>query len=1310
MPRNNELKKILLIGSGPIVIGQGCEFDYSGVQACKALREEGYRVVLVNSNPATIMTDPEFADRTYVEPITAEVIEAIIEREKPDAILPTMGGQTALNAAMELNRNGALARHNVKLIGANAQAIAKGEDRQLFKEAMLRIGLDVPRSGIAHSVEQAEKIADTIGSFPLIIRPAFTLGGSGGGIAYNREELGEIAGRGLATSPVSEVLIEESLVGWKEFEMEVMRDRADNCVVVCSIENFDPMGIHTGDSITVAPVQTLTDKEFQVMRDAAFAVIREIGVETGGSNIQFAVNPQNGRMAVIEMNPRVSRSSALASKATGFPIAKIAAKLAVGYTLDEIKNDITRETPASFEPTIDYCVVKVPRFTFEKFPQADPSLTTQMKSVGEAMAIGRTFKEALQKALRSLEIKRFGLIGDGNEKEVDTETLRLKLAIPNAERIFFIAQAVESGMSVDEIFELTKIDRWFLRNLEQIVTEAQRLRSTGVSPVRRSSFQPDSADDFPNRRFFPLDERAEISQTQRHLPHWEQPGATYFVTFRLADSVAADVLKQWREERAQWLKFHPQPWDWKTSREYVRRFEEEREHWLDQGHGSCLMRDTKAAQITADALRHFDGERYVLDAFVVMPNHVHAVVKPLPGYTISAILHSWKSFSANAVNRELRRDGSLWMTETFDTIVRDATHLNACREYITANPLEAGLAAGQFILERYDVLTIDGQAGSLLAKSGSKPDLQAILRAKKLGFSDRQLAVAHEVTEKDIRAKRIAQKVTPTYRLVDTCAAEFEAYTPYYYSTYGTENERRESGKRKVMILGGGPNRIGQGIEFDYCCVHAVFALRELGFETIMVNSNPETVSTDYDTSDKLYFEPLTLEDVLNVYDEEKPEGVVVQFGGQTPLNLAAGLKAAGVPILGTQPESIERAEDRRLFAAMLDKLHLRQTPNGSAVSMDEAVAIANRIGYPVLVRPSFVLGGRAMELVYNDTDLERYMESAIEVSPDRPVLVDRFLEDAMEVDVDCISDGDTTVIGAIMEHIEQAGIHSGDSACVIPTFSLTRGVLAEISSATRAMAKELNVRGLMNVQFAVKGKDVYVLEVNPRASRTVPFVSKAIGVPLAKIAAKVMAGKCLRDLGFTKEIVPKHFSVKEAVFPFLRYQGRDISLGPEMKSTGEVMGIDHDLGLAYAKSQMAAPPPLPKSGNVFVSVQDSDKTSVVSIVREFVALGFGIIATSGTATALEAARVPVTRVFKIREGRPNVLDRVKNGDISFIVNSPSGKIPREDEVTIRNAAIAQKIPIMTTLRAAQASVYGIRSLQKNKVHVRSLQEYHSGK
>ena len=1070
MPRNDQIKRILLIGSGPIVIGQGCEFDYSGVQACKALREEGYQVVLVNSNPATIMTDPEFADRTYIEPITAEVIEAIIEREKPDALLPTMGGQTALNAAMELYRNGALARHGVKLIGANAQAIAKGEDRQLFKEAMLRIGLDVPRSGIARSLADANRVVGEIGTFPLIVRPAFTLGGRGGGIAYNRDELNEIVTLGLDLSPVSEVLIEESLVGWKEFEMEVMRDRADNCVVVCSIENFDPMGVHTGDSITVAPVQTLTDKEYQMMRDAAFDVIREIGVETGGSNIQFAVNPDNGRMVVIEMNPRVSRSSALASKATGFPIAKIAAKLAVGYTLDEIKNDITRETPASFEPTIDYCVVKVPRFTFEKFPQADPTLTTQMKSVGEAMAIGRTFKEALQKALRSLEIKRFGLCGDGADKHVDLETLRLKLSIPNAERIFHLAQAFQDGASIDEIYELTKIDRWFLQNIREIVAACGSLDSVGIS----------------------------------------------------------------------------------------------------------------------------SGDRATL------------------------------------------------------------------------------------------------------------------FRAKKLGFSDRQLAVASNTTEQEIRSRRKSLNVLPTYRLVDTCAAEFEAYTPYYYSTYGDENERRESGKRKVMILGGGPNRIGQGIEFDYCCVHAAFALRELGFETIMVNSNPETVSTDYDTSDKLYFEPLTLEDVLNIYDQEKPEGVIVQFGGQTPLNLADGLRAAGVPILGTQPESIETAENRQLFAAMLDKLGLRQTPNGSAVNTDEAVAIANKIGYPVLVRPSFVLGGRAMELIYHEEDLRRYMASAIEITPDRPALVDRFLEDAIEVDVDCISDGETSVIGAIMEHIEQAGIHSGDSACVIPSFSLSQKILGEISSATKAMARELNVRGLMNVQFAVKGEDVYVLEVNPRASRTVPFVSKAIGVPLAKLAAKVMAGQTLTELNFTKEIVPKHFSVKEAVFPFLRYEGMDISLGPEMKSTGEVMGIDVDLGLAYAKSQMAAPPALPTGGNVFVSVKDSDKQAIISVAREFVKLGFGIVSTSGTADALAAAAIPVTKVFKILEGRPNILDRVQNGDISFIINTPSGKIPRQDEVRIRNAALRRKIPIMTTVRAALASANGIRSLQKNKVSVRSLQEYHA--
>ncbi|MFN2475258.1 MAG: carbamoyl-phosphate synthase large subunit [Chthoniobacterales bacterium] len=1061
MPRNNELRKILLIGSGPIVIGQGPEFDYSGVQACKALKEEGYEVVLVNSNPATIMTDPEFADRTYVEPITPEVVEAILEREKPDAILPTMGGQTALNVAMELNRNGALVRHNVRLIGANAQAIAKGEDRQLFKEAMLRIGLDVPRSGIAHTISDAAAIAEKIGAFPLIIRPAFTLGGAGGGIAYNREELDETVNRGLALSPVSEVLIEESLVGWKEFEMEVMRDCADNCVVVCSIENLDPMGVHTGDSITVAPTQTLSDREYQLMRDASFAVIREIGVETGGSNIQFAVNPQNGRMVVIEMNPRVSRSSALASKATGFPIAKIAAKLAVGYTLDEIRNDITRETPASFEPTIDYCVVKVPRFTFEKFPQADPVLTTQMKSVGEAMAIGRTFKEALQKALRSLEVKRFGLCADGAEKRVDPDTLRLKLNVPNAERIFYVAQAFQDGMSIDEVFELTKIDRWFLHNIQQIVQESTRLES--------------------------LDLR----------------------------------------------------------------------------------------------------------------------------------------------------------------------------------------------------------------------------KAKKLGFSDRQIAVARGCSEQQVRDERKSADVIPTYRLVDTCAAEFEAYTPYYYSTYGSENEMRRSNRRKIMILGGGPNRIGQGIEFDYCCVHAAFALRDLGFETIMVNSNPETVSTDYDTSDKLYFEPLTLEDVLNIYDQEQPEGVIVQFGGQTPLNLAAGLRAAGVPILGTQPESIEKAEDRKLFSAMLDKLGIRQTPSGSAVSAAEAVAIAQRIGYPVLVRPSFVLGGRAMELVYNDADLRRYMETAVEISADRPVLVDRFLEDAIEVDVDCIADADRAVIGAIMEHVQLAGIHSGDSSCAIPTFSLSAAVLEEISTATKAMARELQVRGVMNVQFAVKGEDVYVLEVNPRASRTIPFVSKAIGVPLAKLAAKVMAGGKLADLGFTEEIVPKHFSVKGPVFPYLRFQGRDTALGPEMKSTGEVMGIDVNLGLAYAKAEMAAPPALPKSGNIFISVKDDDKPRVVPLARDFTALGFGIIATGGTADTLIAAGLPATRVFKLREGRPHVLDRIKNGDVQLIINTPSGKIPREDELKMRTGARAAKIPIITTMRAAQASVIGIRALQTHGVSVKTLQEYH---
>ena len=1313
MPRNNELKKILLIGSGPIVIGQGCEFDYSGVQACKALREEGYKVVLVNSNPATIMTDPEFADRTYVEPITPEVIEAIMEREKPDAILPTLGGQTALNAAMELNRNGALARHAVKLIGANAQAIAKGEDRQLFKEAMLRIGLEVPRSGIARSVADLDRIVAEIGTFPLIIRPAFTLGGTGGGIAYNREELDEFAARGLDLSPVREVLIEESLVGWKEFEMEVMRDRMDNCVVVCSIENFDPMGVHTGDSITVAPVQTLTDREYQMMRDAAFAVIREIGVETGGSNIQFAVHPENGRMVVIEMNPRVSRSSALASKATGFPIAKIAAKLAVGYTLDEIKNDITRETPACFEPTIDYCVVKVPRFTFEKFPQADATLTTRMKSVGEAMAIGRTFKEALQKALRSLEIKRFGLLGDGADKDVDLETLRLKLAIPNAERIFYIAQAFQKGASIDEVYELTKIDRWFLRNVQQIVEEARALhRGTGILPVGPAGVSPAEANKASRNnepRFHPMNRDGEIGKTRRNLPHWEQKDAAYFVTFRLADAVPENILRRWKDELEAWRKFHPEPWNSDTKYEYQKRFQDSREHWLDQGHGECILKNSDAAEIVVDALRHFDCDRYLLDAFVVMPNHVHVLFQPAKGHALADILHSWKSFSAKAINHQLERTGRVWQDESYDRIVRDWNELVRYRDYIARNPENAKLRKGEFVLHADGILgdNFDSAGETPAGPTGKMPVLH-LLRAKKFGFSDRQLAVANDATGTEIRAIRKSLGIIPTYRLVDTCAAEFEAYTPYYYSTYGDENERRESDKRKIMILGGGPNRIGQGIEFDYCCVHAAFALRELGFETIMVNSNPETVSTDYDTSDKLYFEPLTLEDVLNIYDQEQPEGVFVQFGGQTPLNLANGLKAAGVPILGTQPESIETAEDRELFAAMLDKLGLPQTPNGSAKSTKEAVAIAKNIGYPVLVRPSFVLGGRAMELVYTETDLRRYMTSAIEITPDRPVLIDRFLEDAIEVDVDCISDGDTTVIGAIMEHIEEAGIHSGDSACVIPTFSLSQKVLDEISSATKAMARELNVRGLMNVQFAVKGDEVYVLEVNPRASRTVPFVSKAIGVPLAKLAAKVMTGKSLRELGFTKEIVPKHFSVKEAVFPFLRYEGLDISLGPEMKSTGEVMGIDVDLGLAYAKSQMAAPPPLPKRGRVFVSVKDADKEAIIPVAREFLKLGFEIVSTGGTAEALTKAKIKVTKVFKIHEGRPNVRDRIKNGDINFIINTPSGKIPREHEVVIRNAALAAKIPIMTTVRAALASANGIRSLQKRKVQVRSLQEYHA--
>jgi carbamoyl-phosphate synthase large subunit len=1071
MPKDTSLQKILLIGSGPIVIGQGCEFDYSGVQACKALGEEGYEVILVNSNPATIMTDPEFASRTYIEPITPEAIEKILAREKPDAVLPTLGGQTALNAAMALVESGALERHDARLIGANAEAIRRGEDRQLFKEIMLEIGLDCARSDIAHTLEEARNVVEAIGAFPLIIRPAFTLGGAGGGIAYNREELEEIVRRGLDLSPVCEVLIEESLLGWKEFEMEVMRDHADNCVVICSIENFDPMGVHTGDSITVAPVQTLTDKEYQAMRDASFAVIRAIGVETGGSNIQFAMHPQTGRMVVIEMNPRVSRSSALASKATGFPIAKIAAKLAVGYTLDELKNDITRETPACFEPSIDYCVVKVPRFTFEKFPQADPTLTTQMKSVGEAMAIGRTFKEALQKALRSLEIGRFGLGADGRDSlptlddgSPNLALIEQKLRIPGHDRVFFIRHALQAGLTIERIHELCSIDPWFLENIKQLIEEESRIAGDGLGKLRRH---------------------------------------------------------------------------------------------------------------------------------------------------------------------------------------------------------------------------------------------------KKLGFSDRQLAQLTRRTEGEIRDARKQANLLPTFRLVDTCAAEFEAYTPYYYSTYGDEDETRSSAKKKVVILGGGPNRIGQGIEFDYCCVHAAFALRELGWETIMVNSNPETVSTDYDTSDKLYFEPLTLEDVLNIYERERADAIIVQFGGQTPLNLAAALAANGCTIIGTPPASIEMAEDRRRFAAMLDKLQLKQTQGGTATNEHEAVAVAKQIGYPVLVRPSFVLGGRAMEIVHEEKDLRRYIRTAVEASPERPILVDRFLEDATEVDVDCIADGESCVIGGVMEHIEQAGIHSGDSACVIPTFSLSREVLRAIKSATIAMARELKVRGLMNVQFAVKDEEVYVLEANPRASRTVPFVSKAIGRPLAKLAARIMVGQTLQELNFTSEILPKHYSVKEAVFPFIKFPGVDVTLGPEMRSTGEVMGIDANLGIAYAKAQMSAQPPLPTGGNVFISVKDSDKQAVVPIAREFADLGFTIYATGGTARVLNGAGVAARLLYKLKEGRPNILDLIKNGDMHFIINTPSGQQPRRDEVVIRSAAVAARIAMMTTLRGAQASSAAIRALKDAGYAVKSLQEYH---
>ncbi|MDX6767483.1 MAG: carbamoyl-phosphate synthase large subunit [Candidatus Methylacidiphilales bacterium] len=1089
MPKRQDLHKILLIGSGPIVIGQACEFDYSGVQACKALREEGYEVVLINSNPATIMTDPEFAARTYIEPITPEVVEMIIAKEKPDALLPTLGGQTALNTAMALFKNGALARHNVQMIGANAEAITKGEDRQIFKDCMIKIGLDVPKSGVAKSVAQALQIVEDIGGkYPVISRPAFTLGGTGGGIAYNRKEFEELVARGLDLSPTGETLIEECLLGWKEYEMEVMRDRADNCVVICSIENFDPMGVHTGDSITVAPAQTLTDKEYQRMRDASFAVIREIGVETGGSNIQFATDPKTGRMIVIEMNPRVSRSSALASKATGFPIAKIAAKLAVGYTLDELRNDITKETPASFEPTIDYVVTKIPRFTFEKFPGADATLTSQMKSVGEAMAIGRTFKESFQKAIRSLDLKgKDGTLAFGTPKEKQPlETIKSKLRTPNHQRFWWVTHALQCGLTVEEIHQLTAIDRWFLENLKQLSDLALEIEKADL-------FDPSS------------------------LPLLETAKSYGFSDLQLAELQSANLK----------LK--------------------------------------------------------------------------------------------------------------------------------TLNPKQSSLL---------------------------------------------------------IRQTRKAAGVSASFRLVDTCAAEFEAYTPYFYSTYDRgDNEAKRTPKKKIIILGGGPNRIGQGIEFDYCCVHASLSLHEAGYETIMVNSNPETVSTDYDISDKLYFEPLTVEDVLNIYETEniddQVQGVIVQFGGQTPLNLASDLAAAGVRIIGTPVEAIERAEDRKLFQEMLHKLKLRQPANATAVGEEQALRGANATGYPVLMRPSFVLGGRAMQIVYHDEELRDYLRRNGEAIGDRPILLDQFLDDATEVDVDCIADGTDAVIGAVMEHIERAGVHSGDSACVIPPYSLKLAVIEEIRRSTIAMAKELGVKGLMNVQFAVQKDTVYVLEVNPRASRTVPFVSKAIGHPLAKYASLIMSGKTLKELGFTREVIPTYYNVKEAVFPFNKFRGVDILLGPEMKSTGEVMGIDPDFGIAYAKTQMAAGGALPLKGKIFVSVRDTDKPLIVDLSRQLAEMGFTVCSTSGTARALKDNGVPVEELQKINEGRPNVIDLMENGELALLINTPYGPVARTDEIKIRTTALYHKVPVMTTMAAAEASVKGIRSLIKGGFSVTALQDVH---
>jgi len=1065
MPKRTDLRKILIIGSGPIVIGQACEFDYSGTQGCRALREEGYDVVLVNSNPATIMTDPDLAARTYVEPLTPEFVAKIIERERPEALLPTLGGQTALNLAVRLSEDGVLDRFGVELIGAKIPAIRKAEDREQFKAAIERIGLALPRSGYARSFEEARAIVRSTG-YPAIIRPSFTLGGTGGSIAYNPEELEEAVRWGLQASPLGRVLIEESVIGWKEFELEVMRDLADNVVIICSIENVDPMGVHTGDSITVAPAQTLTDKEYQLMRDAAIAIIREIGVETGGSNIQFAVNPTDGRLVVIEMNPRVSRSSALASKATGFPIAKIAAKLAVGYRLDEIRNDITRETPASFEPAIDYCVVKFPRWAFEKFPEADRTLTTQMKSVGEVMAIGRTFKEALQKAIRSLEQDRWGLTLD---RPVDDEELGRLLRVPNPDRVFAIGEAFRRGESAGNVAALTKIDPWFLENLREIV-----------------AFEPDIG-------------------------------------------------------------------------------------------------------------------RAALD------------------------------------------------------------------------------------------------------------DPAILRRAKQMGFADRRIADLCGGTEAAVRARRTALGITATFKTVDTCAAEFVAHTPYLYSTYEDEDEAPRTGRKKVVILGSGPNRIGQGIEFDYCCVHAAFALRELGVEAIMVNCNPETVSTDYDTSDRLYFEPLTLEDVLNVVEKERPLGVIVQFGGQTPLKLAMPLVSAGVPILGTSPDAIDRAEDRARFSAVLTELGLNQAAGATARSLGEAQVIAARIGYPVLVRPSYVLGGRAMQIVYDDQDLTQYMTEAVRVAPEHPILIDKFLEDAIEIDVDAVADGERVVVGGVMEHIEKAGVHSGDAACALPPYSLDEAQVKALRVQTKALARALGVIGLINVQFAIRNDTVYVLEVNPRASRTVPFVSKAIGVPLAKVATRAMLGEAVTGIAGIEERELRHIAVKESVFPFVKFPGVDAVLGPEMKSTGEVMGLDRDFRKAYLKSQLAAGSTLPASGKVFVSVRNRDKRVAAPLARRLVEMGFTLVATAGTARVLERQGMQVELIHKVAEGyRPNVVDLMKRGEIALLFNTPEDGRARKDSYTIRRTAVNQNVPYYLTVDGAQAAIGAIEALLKDEPRVLSLQEYHA--